>query len=516
MKILVARHQDVGQSVQLCCPDLVEAQQRLEPADAFVEELGNCACVATVAAGALVVQRDDHIAWVTDQQDHSLVVIPRFVGVDVLGRFPLRIVVVGRHHAGDARIELGEMVELDEIKPVWQPEVNLEHTTHHDPQPRATTLRERHQIDVRSAVAVRRQCRRGEHRGDALARWRRKPAHEASVRGPPPRPRGRGYAAAACLVARLAWARENAATIAGGRTGGAREVTGDADDRWRIASSQPRAVTVGAEGGDEEVEFFGDGALMYGCRHVPKGPATGGLLVCSPILADFGANYQREVRLGRRLAACGIAVQRFHPYGVGQSDGEAVELTLDSMIEDARAALELLIANAPTGRVAVLGTRFGALAASAVAHDLDGAPLVLWEPTVDPRRFFREGLRARAVHLLKGGAGGEPPADELARRGFIDLLGLPVGPALFDTPSERGLIDLLGRNPRPVLLIDFGRGDRLRDDYANVAEQLAERGHSITAHQRPVEESWWFVHDRLSDVDALIDTTVDWLRSQLR
>ena len=69
------------------------------------------------------------------------------------------------------------------------------------------------------------------------------------------------------------------------------------------------------DGGRDEVEFFGDDELLFGCRHVPEGDVRAGLVVCPSILSDSGANYQREVRLGRQLAAAGIVVQRFHLRG---------------------------------------------------------------------------------------------------------------------------------------------------------------------------------------------------------
>ena len=59
------------------------------------------------------------------------------------------------------------------------------------------------------------------------------------------------------------------------------------------------------DGGHDEVEFFGDGELLFGCRHVPAGDVRAGLVVCPSILSDSGANYQREVRLGRQLAGPG-------------------------------------------------------------------------------------------------------------------------------------------------------------------------------------------------------------------
>ena len=89
------------------------------------------------------------------------------------------------------------------------------------------------------------------------------------------------------------------------------------------------------------------------------------------------------------------------PAGHGHSDGNGSDLTLDSLVDDARAVADLLRERCPVETVMLLGTRFGALAASALAAELDDAPVVLWEPTSDPRRFLREGLRARAVHLVR-------------------------------------------------------------------------------------------------------------------
>ncbi len=288
-----------------------------------------------------------------------------------------------------------------------------------------------------------------------------------------------------------------------------------------VGGSPPEqlAITHRDDGGTEEVEFFGDRGLLFGSRHVPAGPIRGGLVVCPPILADFGANYQREVRLGRRLASDGIVVQRFHPRGAGQSDGDAVDLTLDSMIEDTWAAVVRLRERFPLETVAVLGTRFGALAALAVAAELADAPVVLWEPTTDPRRYLREGLRARSVHQFKAGTTGatdpEDPEAELARRGFIDLLGAPVGRQLFDTPADRDLATLMGERPRPVLLVQLDQREELRDDYRNLVDRWTAQGFSVTARCCPSEETWWFVHDRLAPMTAILDTTADWLVDRL-
>ena len=266
------------------------------------------------------------------------------------------------------------------------------------------------------------------------------------------------------------------------------------------------------DGGHDEVEFFGDDELLFGCRHVPEGDVRAGLVVCPSILSDFGANYQREVRLGRQLAAAGIVVQRFHPRGTGHSDGDGSDLTLDSLVDDARAAVALLRERCPVETVMLLGTRFGALVAGAIAAELDDAPVVLWEPTTDPRRFLREGLRARAVHLVRqAGSEREDPEVELERQGFVDLLGVPVGRGLFETPAGRDLGSQMGDRPRPVLLVQMDQRDDLRAEYVDLVDRWTELGFAVTAQCCPCDETWWYVHDRLAPAAHLLDVTTEWL-----
>lgn len=274
----------------------------------------------------------------------------------------------------------------------------------------------------------------------------------------------------------------------------------------------------------EEVEFFGGDERLFGCRHLPAGgPADGvahdrGLLVCSPVLTDFGANYRREVDLARRLAAAGVPVARFHPRGCGHSDGARADLTLDTLTGDAAAALDWFGATVPVRTTIVLATRLAALAAAAAVADRPGVPLALWEPVTRPRAYLRAGLRARAVHRLarRGGDGaGEPaeteqPDDELARQGYLDLLGVPVGPGLYGTPADRTLVAALGKVPRPVLVVQFEPGD-LRRDLRDAAEGWRAAGFDITTAVCPSDESWWFIPDRAPGGADAVAATAAWV-----
>ncbi|MGH8773889.1 MAG: hypothetical protein ACRDWI_01530 [Jiangellaceae bacterium] len=274
-----------------------------------------------------------------------------------------------------------------------------------------------------------------------------------------------------------------------------------------------RAERVDAELGiREEVEFFDAGAVrLFGCRHLPLGAVLGGLVICSPILSDFGANYSREVRLARRLATAGVAVQRFHPRGTGQSDGDRLDLTFDTLVADSAAAVVRLREAVDVPAVALLGTRFSALAAAAVGRDLPGAPIALWEPTTEPGRFFRDGFRARSVHHLRRGAAGIDPAAELAAQGYVDLLGIPVSRALVETPAHHDLLTEMGDGPRPVLLVQFEAGSDLTRPYREAVARWTAAGFPVTARLCPTDETWWFVHDRLAPVEAVLDPTADWL-----
>ncbi|HEY7069631.1 MAG TPA: hypothetical protein VH479_05945 [Acidimicrobiales bacterium] len=262
----------------------------------------------------------------------------------------------------------------------------------------------------------------------------------------------------------------------------------------------------------EEVEFLGAPERLFGCRHLPADGAARdlGLVICSPVLCDFGANYRREVSLARSLAAAGVPVLRYHPRGCGHSDGARVDLTLATLVEDAATALAHAEDRLGVTRLAVLATRFSALAAAAALRDRPGVPLALWDPVTTPRSYFRAGLRARAVHRLSSAGPAEEPEAELARQGYLDVLGIPVGRALYETPAEHTLAASLGEVPRPVLLVQFEDTATLRSEYRAVVDARPD----VTARLCPCDESWWFIPDRAAPGDEAVAATRDWILAQ--
>ncbi len=63
--------------------------------------------------------------------------------------------------------------------------------------------------------------------------------------------------------------------------------------------------------------------------------------------------------------------------------------------------------------------------------------------------------------------------------------------------------------PRPVLVVQVDQRDDLRSDYAELVEQWAAAGCDVTTHCCPLDESWWFVPERLVVADQLLDVTAE-------
>jgi pimeloyl-ACP methyl ester carboxylesterase len=272
----------------------------------------------------------------------------------------------------------------------------------------------------------------------------------------------------------------------------------------------------------EEAGFYGPGDLkMLGCTYVPPGASKGAVVICSPLLAESVRNYRREVLLARALASNGFAVQRFQSRGFGNSDGDGSEATFETMLVDAIAAGERVMARTGTDEVAFMGTRWGGLIAGAAAARFGPAPLVLWEPVIDGERYFRDVFRSRFIHNLKDGGSSTPSREALVRElresGSIDILGWSLHWAFYESSVGRILDQELGDHPHPTLLLQIGQRRDLRDELASLVRRLSGRGFEVEAHTVEEQPDWWFVGDRWipdegrGSSEELTRVTVDWI-----
>ncbi|HVE45656.1 MAG TPA: alpha/beta hydrolase [Acidimicrobiales bacterium] len=261
------------------------------------------------------------------------------------------------------------------------------------------------------------------------------------------------------------------------------------------------------------------GRRLFGSRLLPSTRPSAGVVVCSPIHGEFPKNYRREVLMSRVLARRGLAVQRFHYGGAGHSDGESAQLSFDTMCEDVGAAADQLRNAAGITRVALLGTRVGALAAAATA-DAETAAIALWEPVVDVGSYVRQAYRARIVSDLRRGRSGSASSqsfdEQMRAQGCVDVLGYQIERSLYESLEGHDLSSELRRCTSPVLLVQFGGSEHLRDEYTKVTEHLASHGVAVTAAVAPLEVSWWLQselwrRDAESASQAPLHMTADWV-----
>jgi len=299
------------------------------------------------------------------------------------------------------------------------------------------------------------------------------------------------------------------------------DVMSPARDRDPSSSRLDRAAGI-----REEASFFGPGRWKrFGFLHAPIGEPVAGLVICCPYQAEILRNYRREVLLARRLSAQGIAVQRFHYVGFGHSDGDPSFATFQTMREDALSAADQLVRATGVTTVGFLGTRWGGLvAASAVASR--GGHLALWEPVVDPIRYFDEIFRFLILYQMKENptitkSGEEALLDRLRREGSVDVLGHTVDLALYESARGLGLDGFVGTPTASTLLVQIGVGRSLRNEYASLVESWRGRGLDAETHVIRDQETWWIsghrwpIHEVHPPTKKLIAATTEWLRERL-
>jgi len=147
---------------------------------------------------------------------------------------------------------------------------------------------------------------------------------------------------------------------------------------------------------EEQILFKGDSADLYGVVYEPSGPRLGTLVICAADGNERTWTQRVLVRTARALAQNGISVLRFDYRGQGESSGDYEGATVETRLQDIASALEVasLRRPSPAHPIGLLGTRLGGtLAMLTAAERPDVAPVILWEPILDPPAYLQELLR---------------------------------------------------------------------------------------------------------------------------
>ena len=134
---------------------------------------------------------------------------------------------------------------------------------------------------------------------------------------------------------------------------------------------------------------------MSGICCAPPCRPYGGILMCYPLLEERKHVQGHYASLARRLAQLGVATLRFDYYSCGNSEGDFCEGRPSSYIRDASRAAEWMRKHMVMPTV-VLGVRYGANIALAVAQNEGLCAVLMWNPVLDLCLFRRE-LHRQAI-----------------------------------------------------------------------------------------------------------------------
>jgi len=267
----------------------------------------------------------------------------------------------------------------------------------------------------------------------------------------------------------------------------------------------------------EDATFIKAGGDEIFCLidHPPSTPRRA-VVICPTILAEEGSLCRAEVRVARAFATQGWPAIRFDYRGTGFSGGALEATTLDTMADDARRAAEFLADATGVESVVFCGARWGGHVASAASGSYPGAPLALWSPVLDCRRYLSDVITAqnmRALNLqVKAKMTMAQVEHDMKTAGYADLMAYPLYRGLYETMLGRGLREVAAGDPRPVLLVQISQRQGWRADIVALKDAFTTGGSRVESALLTSEDPiGWSMHFGAQCADALISVTSRWL-----
>lgn len=153
---------------------------------------------------------------------------------------------------------------------------------------------------------------------------------------------------------------------------------------------------------DEQVSIRTPRGALLGMLHLPAGEAAGpAVVLCNAFGEERKSSALAMARLARAAAGAGFPSLRFDYYGCGDSEGDFVEATVRSRLDDIVHAAGFLRERTGAEEVCLLGLRLGGTLAARAAEELaDCAGLVLIEPVTDGAAYFGGELRRKLLRQM--------------------------------------------------------------------------------------------------------------------
>jgi len=207
------------------------------------------------------------------------------------------------------------------------------------------------------------------------------------------------------------------------------------------------------------------------------------------------------VKAARRLASEGIIAARFDFVGSGDSDGDFVDASPATEVEDALAVLSCIQAQPGVDRtrLGLIGLSLGGLvSACAAARSQQVKALCLWAATAHMEERMNDRVTPEG-------------AQQLEKFGFFDYGGNRIGRAFVESAAR---VDPLGEVAgfRGAALVVHGTGDTVVPVAEAHEYSAALRACNPTLHLMPDADHTF---NRMEWETELIETTANWLRRKL-
>jgi fermentation-respiration switch protein FrsA (DUF1100 family) len=201
------------------------------------------------------------------------------------------------------------------------------------------------------------------------------------------------------------------------------------------------------------VRFENEKQTLVGMMHLPEARPP---YPCAVFLHSYTGNRIGEHRLlvkaARDLAEGGIACLRFDFRGSGESEGDFADVTLETELSDARAAIKFLsdFKGIDPERIGLVGIGYGASVAACISADNEVNSLALWSTSA-----FVDFLVESGGEVAKDPYAWLPPSfkDAVKKRGKVDIGGFLRGKGFFESIKALDPIRDIARYGGPVLLI---------------------------------------------------------------
>jgi dipeptidyl aminopeptidase/acylaminoacyl peptidase len=251
-------------------------------------------------------------------------------------------------------------------------------------------------------------------------------------------------------------------------------------------------------------EVLSRGFILRGMMHrpqsVPAGRRLPAVVLCHGFSGTRVEPHRLLVKAANALAEAGIVAVRFDFAGSGESDGEFVDMTPETEIQDAMNILQWLGAQPGVDRskLGMIGLSLGGLVTACAAARKSPAAIALWAATA----HMGERMHERAT---------PESAAQLHEKGYVDLRGNLVGKSFFENALQINPLQEALQYAGKVLIV-HGTEDQSvpvseADEYAKAFAKCNPKLHIIGGADHTFNSEDW-------EADV-IGTTVEFMKNVL-